>query len=862
MDASEVITSAAWTVDECSPAAFVPNGLPPDSSRTIVRDVSDIVRALDGPFSVASGLVASAIQRHTGAGAAGATLFRSGRYDAAFDCPDIAGFPSISVPIQWALERGQPLIAQAQLATGQTGRLVIVPIRAGDSSIGAVWAAGPAVAAPLSGRDAEILTCLADVIALASKSAEPSAPGYDEYQKAAGFRALIQSIQDYAIFTVDPQGIVTDWTEGAHRVLGFTAEEAIGRDFRMFFSDEDVRAGEPQKELDQAAAEGRAERESWRVHRNGSRIWVNAISSAVRNEAGTLMGFIKVSRDLTERRRIETEREDLKARLAAELEDMTHLHEMSMCLFEGGDFSRILEQILDATIGLQNADLGTIQLYDLRTDQLSIVAHQGFAPDFIWQYRTVPRDNKSVSGRAFRSCQRVIVEDIEYEPADEVLRTAARAAHFRALQCTPILSREGAVKGMLATHFRRPHRPSERDLRLTDLYMRLASELIARADNETELRNARRLADLANQAKSRFLATASHDLRQPLQSLSLLSGTLRRMATNPYLLEAVEQQGLAIASMSGLLNALLDISKLDSGSIQPSKQDVDLGEIADQMRIEFSGLAAKKGLELIIPPCAQFVYTDPTLLGQILRNLLSNAIRYTQSGSVALSSTACDDHVEIEVRDTGIGIPEAHLERIFEEFYQVDVRPNSTREGHGLGLSIVQRTAAILAHHLTVASTYGSGSSFKITVPVGQPSVKLAAKDELAVTDVSGKAPHILLIDDDPGVLKATRLLLEVEGYRVTVGRTLADTRAAVAKHADIQLLISDYHLSEGESGGAVIDLVRETLPRVEVILMTGDTSQGLRQVSSSDRICVASKPIEADALLGMMKRLLTHGHS
>ena len=128
--------------------------------------------------------------------------------------------------------------------------------------------------------------------------------------------------------------------------------------------------------------------------------------------------------------------------------------------------------------------------------------------------------------------------------------------------------------------------------------------------------------------------------------------------------------------------------------------------------------------------------------------------------------------------------------------------------------------------------------------------------------DPAQARPAIVTIDDDPGVLKATRLLLEVEGYRVTVGRTLADTRAAVAKHADIQLLISDYHLSEGESGGAVIDLVRETLPRVEVILMTGDTSQGLRQVSSSDRICVASKPIEADALLGMMKRLLTHGHS
>jgi PAS domain S-box-containing protein len=502
---------------------------------------------------------------------------------------------------------------------------------------------------------------------------------------SASFRALIQNIKDYAIFTVDPQGIVTDWTEGARQVLGYSLSEVIGRDFRMFFTDEDVDAGEPQMELDQAAAEGRAERESWRVHRNGGRIWVNAISSAIRDESGGLVGFIKVSRDLTERRRIEMER----------------------------------------------------------------------------------------------------------------------------------------------------------------------------AQDARELRQARQLADKANQAKSRFLATASHDLRQPLQSLSLLSGTLRRMATNPYLLDAVEQQELAIASMSGLLNALLDISKLDSGSIQPSLQHLDLDDLFAQMRIEFGGLAAKKALALNIPGCAHFVSTDPTLLGQILRNLLSNAIRYTQQGSVTLYSTLQDGHVNITVRDTGIGIAETHLERIFEEFYQVDVSPNSVREGHGLGLSIVQRTAAILGHALRVDSRQGSGSSFTIAVPACPSVPELSANHQLAAAAVCGKAPHVLLIEDDPGVQKATRLLLEVEGYRVTVGRTPADARAAAADHPDIQLLICDYHLADGESGREAIEIVREALPRIEVILMTGDTSSGLRQVSPADRICVASKPMEADALLGMMKHLL-----
>src|ERR1700761_2079224 len=273
----------------------------------------------------------------------------------------------------------------------------------------------------------------------------------------------------------------------------------------------------------------------------------------------------------------------------------------------------------------------------------------------------------------------------------------------------------------------------------------------------------------------------------------------------------------------------------------------------DRLRSEFSGLGAKKGLALEVPACGLYAHSDPTLLGQILRNLLSNALRYTKSGCVRLTASARENCIDIEVNDTGIGIAEFDLARIFEEFYQVDVKPNSNREGHGLGLSIVQRTAAILGHSLSVQSEVGKGSNFRIAVPFGQPVELAAIRSDLRIPSKSGKAPHILLIDDDPGVLKATRLLLEVEGYRVTVGRSLADARTAAADNRDIQLLISDYHLSGSESGKAVIEAGRAVLPRVEVILMTGDTSSGLRLVFPADRICVASKPIEADVLLGMM---------
>ncbi|HXP64129.1 MAG TPA: ATP-binding protein [Steroidobacteraceae bacterium] len=845
-----------WVVDDVALSSVTHADSGPGD---VFRDLSKVARALDIPMQNARELLLSVVKKYSDADLVGAVLFDPDGYVEARDCPQIEKFPSLHLLLQRALRSAQPLSAYAKSSDGSPCQILIAPVVAGDTSLGLLWAARR-TETTASNSALDVMACLADIVGLASGSVATLYRETEHSQKASGFRSLIQSIQDYAIFTVDPAGIVTDWTEGARQVLGYAADETLGKDFAMFFTAEDVLAGEPRKELHQAAAEGRAERESWRVHRSGERIWVNAISTAVRNPHGELTGFIKVSRDLTERRRIEMEREELKAKLAAELLDMTHLHEMSMRLFETGDFSRMLEQILDATIGLQNADLGTIQMFDSRTDQLIIVAHQGFSADFLQRYRAVPRDNQSASGRAFRTSQRVIVQDVDTEGTDEAVRSAARDAGFRALQCTPILSRNGSIKGMLATHFFLPHVPSERDLRLTDLYMRLASELITRAEDEAELRIARQLAEQANQAKSRFLATASHDLRQPLQSLSLLSGTLRRMATNPYLLDAVEQQDSAIASMSGLLNALLDISKLDSGSIKPRRQNIALSEISDQLRTEFRGLAAKKGLALKVPVCDQFIYTDPTLLGQILRNLLSNALRYTKTGSVSVLAVTREPYVEIEVRDTGVGIPEAELSRIFEEFYQVDVKPNSIREGHGLGLSIVQRTAAILGHELRVDSAVGAGSVFKIIVPIGEPVERPAAPVDSGSSAISGKAPHILLIDDDPGVLKATRLLLEVEGYRVTAGRSLAEARAAAAEHPDIQLLISDYHLSGGESGDAVIRALRETLPRIEVILMTGDTSSGLRHVSPADRICVASKPIEADVLLSMMKRLLAGG--
>lgn len=559
-----------------------------------------------------------------------------------------------------------------------------------------------------------------------------------------------------------------------------------------------------------------------------------------------------------EQERMERELQRINRELQDQLGDMRRLHELSTRLIQTTELPKVLDEILAATVALQRADFGMLQLFDHKTQALRIVAQRGFSERALDRFGTVTAASRTATSRALRQRERVIIEDVQKDPAHESLREMARHEGYRGIQAAPIIGRDGQIKGMLATHFSQPHRPPDSDLQLTDLYMRLAADLLERAQNEQELRAARDEANRANRAKSRFLATASHDLRQPVHALSLLNGTLRRVPLDEVGTEAVMAQEQALNAMAHLLNALLDISKLEAGAIQPDIQHFELSSVLKSIQAEFSELARAKGLRFDLVNGSSTARSDPTLLGQILRNLLSNAIRYTQQGTVCIRCVEEPRKIRIEVEDSGIGIAEDHLPHIFDEFYQVkEVR--GTHEGHGLGLNIVQRVAALLNHELEVRSTVGHGTTFTVIVPTGTVPLPTSSPPSSAHAAFSQK-PHILVVDDDPAMLVASRLLLKAEGFRVSSAPGLAEAVRLAREHDDIKVIVSDYHLGKGELGTQVIEAVREIRGvGLGAVLLSGDTSMEIiNSIAKIDAgIGVASKPIKADDLLGLLARLI-----
>ncbi len=371
-----------------------------------------------------------------------------------------------------------------------------------------------------------------------------------------------------------------------------------------------------------------------------------------------------------------------------------------------------------------------------------------------------------------------------------------------------------------------------------------------------ELRAARDAAETASNEKSRFLMAVSHDLRQPLQTLLLLQGVMADQAQDEAAKELVADFGAALDEMNDTMNALLDINQLQSGTIRPTIADFPIHLMFDRIRSELRETTRAKGLELRIVDFGALVHTDRRLLERIIQNLMSNAVKYTDEGSILLGCRRRGDMVRIEVWDSGIGIPPDQLRLIFQENYRVDA-PVGTRNGMGLGLSIAQRFAQLLDHRLAVCSMPGKGSMFSVEVPLGVTRPMAVQTPHATPRSVSpSNAATIAVVEDDEGVRGAMRTVLQSAGYAVAIYRS-AEALLAAEQTDHASCLLIDNGLP-GLSGIELLETLRARGDTVPAIIVTALAEAQLAaraaQAGAQDFL---EKPVAGEVLLASVRRCL-----
>ena len=359
-------------------------------------------------------------------------------------------------------------------------------------------------------------------------------------------------------------------------------------------------------------------------------------------------------------------------------------------------------------------------------------------------------------------------------------------------------------------------------------------------------------AESANLAKSRFLAAASHDLRQPMHALTLYLDTLGDDDVQGAARANLGNARLCAKTMDGMFRALLDISRLDAGAVMTDIQFFSMASLLERVRMEFEPQARSKGLSLKVRPCAQVVQSDPALVERILRNLISNAIRYTVRGGILVGCRVRGANLRVAVYDTGPGIAAAELDKIFEEFYQVGNPERDRAKGIGLGLAIVSRLAVLLGTPVSVASHVGHGSMFAVDLPrVDDETLAVQPVVQQPVTRADMSGLFIAVVDDEESILAATREILEQWQCTVvtaTSGATVLEQLASSRRVPDA--LICDYRLRNYETGIDVIEAVRsEFNADIPAILVSGDSAPARMREAEANGLRVLHKPFNEQAL-------------
>ncbi|TMC11960.1 MAG: PAS domain-containing sensor histidine kinase [Chloroflexi bacterium] len=497
-------------------------------------------------------------------------------------------------------------------------------------------------------------------------------------------RLLIASLKDYAILTMDPRGNVTSWNQGAEQIKGYTEDEIIGRNFSCFYPKEDVEAGKPGAALAEAARLGRSEDEGWRVKKDGTRFWAEVVVTALQDESGQLHGFGTFTRDVTERKRIENALADSKARLQA-----------------------IVDTALTAIVTMDGH--GVITGWNPRAEAI-----------FGWS-------QDEVLGNPL---------------AETIIPTQHRAAH-RAGLARYLATGEGPVLGKVLelSALDRGGREFPVELAISPatapggspLFVGFVRDISARKQAADAIANLNSELKIANQHKSEFLANMSHELRTPLNSILgfselLLDDTSARYdaSTHQKFLSQINTSGRHLLA---LISDILDLSKVEAGRMTLKLESFSVSDVVGDVLATIEPIATKKRIAIKADVAAAGkLEADAGKFKQMLLNLASNAVKFTpEGGMVSMDARRLPEGVEIAVTDTGIGIAQSDIDRLFKEFQQLDSGPGRRQEGTGLGLALTKRLARLHGGDVRVVSEVGKGSTFTISLPLRPtPSRQLA----------------------------------------------------------------------------------------------------------------------------------------
>lgn len=656
-----------------------------------------------------------------------------------------------------------------------------------------------------------------------------------EHADAEEFRLLVESVSDYAIFMLDPHGYIKTWNAGAERIKGYSADEIIGKHFSTFYPKAATDIGHPENELRIAAAEGRFEEEGWRVRKDGSLFWASVTITALRDASKKLVGFGKVTRDLTQRREHE--------------ESLRHSEERFRLLVEG---------VRDYAIFMLDPN-GIILTWNPGAERIT-----GYAADEIMGEhfsRFYPQDAIE-SGWPQHELQ-VATETGRYEEEGWRIRKDG-FRYWTSITITALRDESGRLRGFAKL---------TRDLSEQKRSETLAAHGAQREEMLEAERAARIEAQRTARMKDEFLATLSHELRTPLNAILGWTQLLRvgqsGMQDVQHGLEVIDRNARAQVQ---LVDDLLDLSRILAGQVRLDLQRITVVDVIEGAIESAAPAAHAKGvrLEKMLDPRGSMVSADPARLQQVVWNLLSNAIKFTPSGGkVQVLLERVNSHIEVTVSDTGVGIPLSFLPHVFERFSQRDATTSRRYSGLGLGLAICKQLVELHGGSIHAKSRgEGQGATFVVNLPLlvvqdETPRVHPTAPaepEDLSLPSLRGT--RVLVVDDEADARELLARILENQGATVTAAAGAEDAlREYSIRPPDV--LVSDIGMP-GMDGYQLIRTIRAQEPkgtRVPALALTA-----FARAEDRKRAMVAgyqshlAKPFDTAELVLMVAGLVNRG--